>query len=1308
MAKKVHSFTQFGGGYNSKIAPRDLKDDALSKSQGISFDRPGVLSVLGKGNHTNPLYLYDDLDTSTSILGDNRTIVQEPGSGLFSFTSEYTPGYHGRFTEFAETTGSPNPHIRISIDNNTPVFDKQSDGNLTDKIPIQDGDFIYIWGISWTSAVYDLNDRYFKVTGVSMANNTIDICDWIDGAEETLDMSKLTGHNGTNADSYDQASHGGFWRTVPEIGFTRYIATQNGECVDLYYDIIDSDNSFSKGWIPRGTLGLLANERNGQIGKHGGEGSLDIGLDNNFEKWPQSNGINYGIKPSFFFSDNVLRLWASNRVGRASTSDTNKYGNPRWFGHIHREKLFGIDSAVTNINEWYYTDANIRPPASSVGSFYTRVHGSLSTSNSSTTYVYDRCSWDTGSPIASAEQISANYVNKESKRFADTEKGGSPVNFPANVRWNRTVLLGNGEVDWSKSYCGTLNHFTRKGRGRNYVGDHDPSILPFGYQNRLQDGQFQISGKDVNDGNVVSKLNYWLSPGTNTFYNGVPGWDYHVTPSGVNSWTWNRNTTSSGNLGGSVSKTAGNTYSLYAGTGVGMTGALPEAQYYPDLYVTFTLTGCTDANTGSGLKVAVMGGKGTSREATVSTSAANIDNYHNITLKLETDASGEDPDTGYYVVFTPTINQWVGTISNVRVSYKNHENCSVHVIFSDHQSIDENFDGSDAEGWDKAEYEFFQTLIYDTMGKRKQESCATKMASVNFASHTSKKKLRLTPGVIFSSDGKHYDMMDKRIVGSNIYYRKKGTEAGGNSGSANDIKILVEMDWFRGCRQWGGGSSEWIPWTEKDLDDLDGSWEANQSPNNIIGVSPIQNTCVMPKVSGKMPFLEWTEEPLTNPDYESFANGHTFEEPGVCNARYGTMAAVNGTTYIGNVAIPKALSSGPAAGYEREHLFEHHPTMVIRSAPGKDDMFPFHKEQLAQSGLSESSVVKMYGVQKYLIVLCKESYYILDVENNTVFDNVAGNGIKNECQSISVDGMVAWTNDKGCFMFGPTESGGYSVVNLIEGVIPKNNKGWVNYNENSEGGLSHKTGLYYWDITDDGNYIPSIGFSQKDRKLIIKKSCRFTGNFDEGHVYLYDLYTKTWTTNINGIDDDTYIDDDGFEQHYSSLSYYSFAPCLTSDVMSSNFDTLSDGTLINSVKDRTNGAYQTGVYEWKNNPPIEDNLNNININFKELTFDMPHNIKRVYQIYVTYRCTGDSGADMDYGLDGQEDWINFRTNRNDTNYNNSFNDTNGKWEVASLLFDGPINCYSIQLRLMGRAIPSDFEINDITFVYKIKNVRVKI
>ena len=81
---------------------------------------------------------------------------------------------------------------------------------------------------------------------------------------------------------------------------------------------------------------------------------------------------------------------------------------------------------------------------------------------------------------------------------------------------------------------------------------------------------------------------------------------------------------------------------------------------------------------------------------------------------------------------------------------------------------------------------------------------------------------------------------------------------------------------------------------------------------------------------------------------------------------------------------------------------------------------------------------------------------------------------------------------------------------------------------------------------------------------------------------------------------------------------------------------------------------------------------------------------------------------MEYGLDGNEGFHKFRIDRDGTNYNNSFNNTDGKWAVASLLPSGPMNCYSIQLRLKGRAVPSDFEINDITFVFKIKNVRVKI
>ena len=81
---------------------------------------------------------------------------------------------------------------------------------------------------------------------------------------------------------------------------------------------------------------------------------------------------------------------------------------------------------------------------------------------------------------------------------------------------------------------------------------------------------------------------------------------------------------------------------------------------------------------------------------------------------------------------------------------------------------------------------------------------------------------------------------------------------------------------------------------------------------------------------------------------------------------------------------------------------------------------------------------------------------------------------------------------------------------------------------------------------------------------------------------------------------------------------------------------------------------------------------------------------------------------MDYGLDGDDNFNPFNKDEAGTGYNNSFNDTSGKWAVASLLPGGPINCYSIQLRLIGRAVPADFEINDITFVYKTKNVKVRL
>ena len=202
---------------------------------------------------------------------------------------------------------------------------------------------------------------------------------------------------------------------------------------------------------------------------------------------------------------------------------------------------------------------------------------------------------------------------------------------------------------------------------------------------------------------------------------------------------------------------------------------------------------------------------------------------------------------------------------------------------------------------------------------------------------------------------------------------------------------------------------------------------------------------------------------------------------------------------------------------------------------------------------------------------------------------------------------------------------------------------------------------------------------------------------------MYDFFTNSWTTNINGSENDSLLNNEGEVEVYDSTQYYSFAPLTDTEYYTSNFNTVSGDDLIYHAKDAT-----SGVFEWKNSPLDSDNKNNMSVAFKELTFDYPHNLKRIYQIYVTYRCTGDSGADMTFSLDGEENESVFKTSGSGTFYNNSFNDTEGKWEVASLLFDGPVTCYSIQLRLNGTGMPKDFEINDLTFVYRLKNVKVKL
>ena len=575
MAKKVESITEWSAGYNSKVSPRDVEAGVLTVSRGVSSSTPGILKVLGKSNPKSIdglNYIYNKVDPSTNVLGKTRNPVGEPGHGIFSFASEFTYGNIGRFKNASDafannSSGSPT-YIDVLVNPATPIQNGSSDSN---KIPLRVGDWIYIWGLENSSPVYQLNDRYFKVLTITApsANNggKIGICDWVDGANADLDITKFTLQD-TN--DYSEDTHGGFWRTIPEQSFTRYVITQNGECMDMYYDDVDSNNEFSSNWIVPGTLGFLANNGSGGIGKLGNDSNLNLGLSNIFSDWPQSGGINYGLKPDFHFFDNVLRMYSSNRISRPSSADTLQYSNPRWFGHIKREKLFGIDSAVTNINEWYFTEANLRAPIRNEGDTQSR------TGTYTDDTLTDRVSWETGGLDIGGTQITDNMTYQDSKRFTDSETLTNWHNMSGNVRWQYFHLQDTFAT------LGTRQNFIKF---KGWPSSGNP-ISPLAMKNHLPDGEFRASRSDYDVADTDrTQLAYWHSPAGGGFDNTAN----HVDKdgSGTNSWTWTRGD----GVAGSITKAASNTNPLYCGRGgENTTAQLTEGQKY---IVTFTISGCT-------------------------------------------------------------------------------------------------------------------------------------------------------------------------------------------------------------------------------------------------------------------------------------------------------------------------------------------------------------------------------------------------------------------------------------------------------------------------------------------------------------------------------------------------------------------------------------------------------------------------------------------------------------------------------------------------------------------------------------------
>ena len=188
---------------------------------------------------------------------------------------------------------------------------------------------------------------------------------------------------------------------------------------------------------------------------------------------------------------------------------------------------------------------------------------------------------------------------------------------------------------------------------------------------------------------------------------------------------------------------------------------------------------------------------------------------------------------------------------------------------------------------------------------------------------------------------------------------------------------------------------------------------------------------------------------------------------------------------------------------------------------------------------------------------------------------------------------------------------------------------------------------------------PMIGYLPKKRQLIVVDDVSTAGS---GFIYLYDLVTRSWTKG-------------------SSATF--------ANQIKTNFITDWNGDLVHA---HTNGT----VVKWDDSSSTSAA---VDIRTKDIDFQNPGQVKRIYKFYITHRGSA-SNIQLAYSIDGNAGTF------TEAGSELSATSPTTDWTTTTIAPSSAFNCYSLVLKLFSDGTtPANFEINDITIVYRLKGQR---
>jgi hypothetical protein len=273
-------------------------------------------------------------------------------------------------------------------------------------------------------------------------------------------------------------------------------------------------------------------------------------------------------------------------------------------------------------------------------------------------------------------------------------------------------------------------------------------------------------------------------------------------------------------------------------------------------------------------------------------------------------------------------------------------------------------------------------------------------------------------------------------------------------------------------------------------------------------------------------------------------------------------------------------------------------------------------------------------------------------------------GITHPAAACKTDFGIAWVNKHGCYLYN-----GQQVANLLEkqGRQIIDEATWASFINDKDSDA------------DPGGSM--IGYVPKKRQLIVVSDSHSGSN--SGDIYLYDMVTQSWV-----------LGNDKFQVSSGERTKTNFVNDWNGDLVFMS-------------------GYNSGsLYKWDDT--ADASSSGLSLKTKDIDFGSPGRRKKIYGVKISYKGDG-SAVTCTYAINGDTDTLaNFYKSGSDgsttggsastTPFHSSTVGTDD-WVVGELKPAASIsNVYSFQL-VFGGTAAADFEINDISIIYRAKNIK---